>query len=140
MYIDFIELYIKIVIQEGELTLARGNNLVAGVYWKYLYWWRRWAIFWLVREGGRGQGFINYNILQNRFSSMSMLVKKQRCMSLITTWYDSRNCTKVVLKPLPAKKWPSYFTPVYCSFFVDYTISVYMMTTLHFYTLCNLIT
>ena len=29
--------------------------------------------------------------------------KEQTCMLLIITWYSSRNCTKLVLKPLAAK-------------------------------------
>ena len=56
----------------------------------------------------------------------STLLKARKC--------SSRNCTEIVLKPLPAKT-ASYFTLVYCSFPIDYTISVYMMTNLHSCTL-----
>ena len=40
------------------------------------------------------------------------------------TWYGGRNCTNCTKQPL-------YFSPMYCSFPIDCTISVYMMTTLH---------
>ena len=55
-----------------------------------------------------------------------MRVKEQTCMLLIVTWHGSRNCTKLVLKPL-APKSSLYFFPVYCFFPVNYTISVYII-------------
>ena len=54
-------------------------------------------------------------------------------MLVIITWYDSRNYTKLVLKPFAAKNGLSI--SVYYSFPVDYIISVYMMTILHSYIL-----
>ena len=55
-------------------------------------------------------------------------VKEQTCTSLIIKWYGSRSCTKLMLK-IRRLQWPLYFSLVYCSFPVDYTISVCMMTT-----------
>ena len=61
------------------------------------------------------------------------------CMLLIITRYDSRNCTKLVLKSVAAKNVLS-ISVLYCSFPLDYTISVNMMTTLNSCTLCHLFT
>ena len=73
---------------------------------------------------------------QNCFTCTDVHVKEWTCTLLIITWYDCRNCTKLVLKPLAVKNGLS-FSAVYCSFPVDYTISIYMMNTLHF---CSLYT
>ena len=49
-----------------------------------------------------------------------MHVKEQTCTLLILTCYSSRNCTKLVLKPLAAKK--DLSISVLCSAPADYTI------------------
>ena len=61
------------------------------------------------------------------------------CMLIIIMQYGSRNCTKPVLKPVAAKNILS-ISVLYCSFPLDYTISVNMMTTLNSCTLCHLFT
>ena len=66
-----------------------------------------------------------------------MHVAEQTYMLLTITCYSSRNCTKIKFKTLCSQKQTLYLSPVYCSFSVDYDISVYMMTTIHF---CSLYT
>ena len=57
-------------------------------------------------------------------------VQEQTSMLLTITW---DGCTKLVLKPLPAKNGLSVSVfCVYCYFPVDYTISVYMMILVHY--------
>ena len=51
---------------------------------------------------------------------------------------NQRKCAKLVLKPFATKNSLSIFGPIYCSFLVDYTISVTMMTALTSCTLYNL--
>ena len=45
--------------------------------------------------------------------------------------YSGRNCTKLILKPLTVKNGLSISVSCIAPFSVDYTISVYMMATLH---------
>ena len=100
------------------------------------------------------QGFINYNFFVHHISRMQNLfgtrpctweivpVKGQMFTLLIITRYGDRTCTKLLLKLLAAKNDQLHFCRVCCSFPVNYTISVYMMTThlLHSCTLGNLFT
>ena len=79
---------------------------------------------------------------QNCFKYTSMQVKEQTCMLLKITWYGSRNCAKLVLKPLAAKNSLSivHCCAVLCiSLFIFslFSFSVYMMTILYF---CSLYT
>ena len=89
------------------------------------------------------QAFINYS-----FSCKTVLgghpcmweivhIKEQTCMLVIITSYGGRNCPKLVLKPLAAKNGLSISVLYIAPFLVDYTLSVYMMNTLHF---CSLYT
>ena len=67
-----------------------------------------------------------------------MHIKEQTCTLLIITWFSGRKCTKLVLKPLTSKNGLSI--SVLCTApFLYYTISVYMMTTLHSRTLRGLL-
>ena len=63
--------------------------------------------------------------------------KEQTCTLVIITSYGGRNCAKLVLKPLAAKNGLSISVLYIAPFLVDYTLSVYMMNTLHF---CSLYT
>ena len=69
-----------------------------------------------------------------------MPAKEQKCMLLVVTRYSGKKCTKLVLKPLAGEKRPLYFSPVHCSFPIYYTVSISMMTILHFCTLLDLFT
>ena len=57
------------------------------------------------------QAFINYNFWYTRFRALKSVlgarlcthVKYGTCTLLVLIWYDSKNCTKLVLKALAAK-------------------------------------
>ena len=93
------------------------------------------------------QAFINYNFSYARFRVRETVlgacpctweivhVKEQMCTLLIITWYGGRNCTKLVLKPLVTKN--GLFQSCVLLLPVDYTVSLYVVTTLHSCTLRN---
>ena len=66
--------------------------------------------------------------------------KEQTYTLLLITWFGRRNYTKSVFKPFAAKKRLLYLSTVHCSFPLDYTILVNIMTTLHSCTLRDLFT
>ena len=82
--------------------------------------------------GGGLQAFINYKLSCTRFCACKTIpgtrpcmwkiahIKEQMCTLLIIKWYGSRNCTKLVLKPLAAKN--------------SLSISVLCIATIH---ICN---
>ena len=100
----------------------------------------------------QNQAFINYNFfiykilgIQNRFRCTSIHVGN--CANERADMHVSNNkmiwlqkIYQINIKILSSYKWPPCFSPVYCSFPVDYAISVYMMTTLHSCTLCDIFT
>ena len=92
------------------------NNYV--VYKSIVY------LYLIILKGGF-QAFINYNFSYTRFCAHTaaldaqackwqiVQVREQRYMLLIVTYYGSRKCPKLVLKPLAAKKGLS--TSVLCA-------------------------
>ena len=60
-------------------------------------------------------------------------IKEQTYSLLIIAWYGGRNFTKLILKFLAIKNNVSISTLCISPFPEDYTISVYIMTTLHWF-------
>ena len=100
------------------------------------------------------QVFINYTFFvnkisctQHRFRCASVHVKEQTSTLLIITWYDGRNYTKSVLKPLAAKNEPSisvlciilYCRLYYFSLHDDYQPFLYTMRPIYIAALLFLI-
>ena len=107
--------------------------------------WPVWLETFLSQFGSPETGlhtyfFVNKILcLQNHFKCTSVHVKEQTCTLLIIIWYSIRNCSKLVLQPFAAKN-SLYFSPVYCSFPADYTISIYIINSLYSCTLRDLFT